>query len=76
MQRQAVLLVALVGALLVAGIAAGPIRPVQEPKESEYVFVKLIFDGKDAIRAAMSLSAATAVGLAFRAAAAPDHPSK
>jgi hypothetical protein len=66
MQRQAVLLVALVGALLVAGIAAGPIRPVQDAKESEYVFVKLIFDGKNARRASTPVSAATAVGLGSR----------
>jgi hypothetical protein len=64
MQRQAVLLVALVGALLVAGSAAGPIRPVQEQKESEYVFVKLLFDGNEPIRLD-SRSVATAVGPAL-----------
>lgn len=45
-----VLLVALVGALLVAGSAAGPIVPVaakpSAKPESEYVFVKLLFEGK------------------------------
>lgn len=35
-------------ALLVAGAAAGPIRPVAEPTQkgdTQYVFVKLLFEG-------------------------------
>lgn len=46
MKAQGALLVAL--ALLVAGAAAGPIRPVAEPTQkgdTQYVFVKLLFEG-------------------------------
>jgi hypothetical protein len=31
--------------LLVAGAAAGPIRPVAEKGDTQYVFVKLLFEG-------------------------------
>lgn len=37
--------------LLVAGAAAGPIRPVAEPTQkgdTQYVFVKLLFEGASA----------------------------
>lgn len=53
MKQNTALLLALVGALLVAGSAAGPIRPVgekpQQQPESKYVFVKLLFEGECSI---------------------------
>lgn len=48
MKAQRALLLALFGALL-AGVCAGPIKPVERPSakaESDYVFVKLLFEGE------------------------------
>lgn len=47
MQGRALLLATVLGALLLARSEAGPIKPVAQPEqESEYVMVKLLFEGE------------------------------
>lgn len=62
-------LVCVLLALLVAGSAAGPIKAVAEPNkpETQYVFVKLLFEGKHALQLAATISLVVGPGSATTA---------